>query len=277
MKLGMTIQPFKGIPASKFIPFARVASLDHLEINPKILPEIPEILPKLKPYTTTFHLPIYGIEGYDFGSKSKKFEKNKEIIIKTLNSYKAELNLLYTLAHPPEAPDSSKKRLLKKLAEIKTPIILENIPGQTDEDFLAFYNEAKDYLGSQLAGHAIDGPHRYLTYKDKWLDIPEELLNEIVYIHITDCTATEDSHLALGLGKLPFNDFFTFLKDINYVGVINQEIVPRDFDLGKILDSCLYCVKPFSKGRYFRLKIKYSIIKPFLRQKLKKMEKMQND
>jgi sugar phosphate isomerase/epimerase len=160
---------------------------------------------------------------------------------------------------------------------IKFPSTISNIPNQKDEDFLSFYSKAKQLLGNQLAGHAMDAPHRFITEGDNWLKPPKELLREVVYVHITDCTREFDSHLPLGQGEMPFNDFFALLKSINYQGIINQEIKPKGLDLESIMDSSLLCVKPFSRLRYLRLKTKYAFLRPILRRKITAMANRQKN
>ena len=200
MKIGMTIEPYKGISAGKLLPFTRIIGLEHVELNRNIIPDIENVRKRIGRTTTTFHLPIYGMDGYDPGSTSKKSREKIVGIIAFLNRYHKELNLLYTLAHPPEAPDSSIETLFENLKQINTPIILENIPKQSDEQFLEFYLKAKKSLGQQLAGHAIDAAHRFLTYHKDWLILPRKLEKEITYIHLQDAKHDEDAHLPLGRG-----------------------------------------------------------------------------
>ena len=277
MKLGMTIESFEGISAGKLVSLARIIMLDHIEINVRIIPDVEEVINNLGKMTTTFHLPIFGVEGYDPGAKGKKNEERMKEVITFINNYKNDLNLIFTLSHPPETADSTFELLIDRLQQIETPIVLENIPGQSDEDFVDFYFKAKDILGKQLAGHAIDAPHRFVTDWKNWLNIPKELLKEIVYVHITDCSKEEDSHLPLGLGEMPFNDFFELLKKNGYQGVINQEIKPKGLDqIEEILNSCLYCLKPFSKIRYIRTKTKYALLKPIIRRRIRKASKQQS-
>ena len=94
-----------------------------------------------------------------------------------------------------------------------------------------------------------------------------------MYVHLQDGTKTEDVHYPLGQGEMPFWDFLDYLKKINYKGVINQEIKPKGLDLESIMDSCLLCVKPFSKIQFARLKSKYAVLRPLLRRKLNQAAK----
>jgi len=269
MKIGITIEPYEGIPAGQLVPFARTISLDHIEINERIIPDIEGVIKNIGKLTTTFHLPIWGVEGYDLGSTKKVNEEKSQKVISFINKYHKELNMLFTLSHPPESPDSEFDVMMERLQQIDTPIILENIPWQADDIFMDFYFKAKDILGKKLAGHCIDAAHRYLTDWQNWLNVPEKLVKEIVYVHLQDGTKEEDVHYPLGQGEMPFNDFLHFLKKIGYNGIINQEIKPKGLDLESIMDSCLLCIKPFSTSRYLRLKAKYAILRPILRKRIK--------
>lgn len=273
MKIGITIEPYEGITAGDLVPFAKLIKLDHVEVNERIIPDITGVIENLGKLTTTFHLPIFGVEGYDLGSTKKGNSEKAQNIINFVNEYHKDMNMLFTLSHPPESPDSDFDKLVERLQQIDTPIILENIPWQPDDEFMDFYFKAKDILGKKLAGHAIDAAHRYLTDWKNWLDVPKKLEKEIVYVHLQDSTKERDVHRPLGQGEMPFNDFLYFLKGIGFTGVINQEIKPQGLDLESIMDSCLHCVKPFSKARYIQLKSRYAILRPILRKKIKNAAK----
>lgn len=273
MKIGVTIEPYEGIAAGHLVPFAKAIELDHIEINVNILPDIAGVLENLDNLTTTFHMPIIDVEGYDPGSKEKKHAKKMEEIISFINKYHKDLNMLYTLAHPPESPNSEFNLLIERLQQVDTPIVLENIPWQPDNEFMDFYFKAKDALGKQLAGHAIDGPHRFLTDNENWLDVPEELTKEIVYVHLQDTSKEKDDHLPLGQGEMPYQDFLRFLKRIGYKGVINQEIKPQGLDIVSIMTSCLNVLKIVDKPRFLKLKVKYAIMKPIIKKKIREAAK----
>jgi len=268
MKIGITIEPYKGIPAGTLLSFAKAISLDHVEINVNIMPGISDFIANLGKLTTTFHLPIAEVEGYDPGVRNSEGKKKISDVVSFINKYHSDLNMLYTLAHPPDEKDSDFEIFIENLQQIETPIILENIPWQKDEIFIDFYIKAKDRLGKQLAGHAIDGPHRYLTDPEHWLEVPEILEKEIVYVHLQDTNKDFDAHLPLGQGEMPHIEFLKYLKNINYTGIINQEIKPKGLDLESIMDSCLEIAQVFSKIKYLYLSTKYSFLKPILRKKI---------
>lgn len=89
-------------------------------------------------------------------------------------------------------------------------------------------------------------------------------MKDIAYVHISDCTKYADLHLPLGLGELPYEEFFSYLKNIGFRGIFLQEVIPTVDQLSSLLDSFLVNVKPFSVNRYRKLKILYGLTKPML-------------
>jgi len=268
MKIGITIEPFAGISTDNLIPFARAILLDHVELNINCMNDIKGIIANLGKLTTTFHLPIPGVDGFEPGSTKPKLKKKMAKVVSFINNYHNDLNLLFTLAHPPEGADADFSLMIETLQQIDTPIVLENIPWQGDEKFMEFYFMAKDLLGRQLAGHAIDGPHRFLTDSTNWLDVPKELQREIVYVHLQDTMKNDDTHLPLGKGEMPYWEFLRYLRCIGYNGVINQEIKPQGLDLEAIMDSCVEVAQYANRKRYITMKMRYPFIKPILQKKI---------
>jgi sugar phosphate isomerase/epimerase len=264
MKLGMTLEPFKGMTIQQVVPLLRLLDLDHFEINMTMIPRVEEFVKSLHRKTTTFHLPIYNRFHFDIGSQNKEYQLRINQLIEFLNENKERLNLKYVLTHPPEDPSSTKKSVIDKLEQVEVPILIENILGQSDNDFSEFYFQAKDRLGKGLAGHAFDAPHRFVTDNQTWLEIPKALQKEISYIHISDCSKNADLHLPLGLGELPIKDFFSFLRKNNFKGIFLQEVIPTIDQINCLLDSFLINVKPFSRNRYRKLRILYGVVKPII-------------
>jgi sugar phosphate isomerase/epimerase len=260
MKIGFALEPIKGLTLDLIIDLLKKIFLEHFEFNWRIIPKINEILKTLGDTTTTFHLPIFNRDHFDFSSKAEDYSLQRQEIIDFINRRKNELNITYTLAHYPEDPNHSYDLMFERLAKIETPIVLENIVGCSDKDFMNFYFQAKDSLGDQLAGHALDISHRYVNDWKNWLNIPRKLVKEIEYIHISDCTKTDDLHLPLGLGKMPYKRFFKFLKKIRYDGIILQELKPNGDQAPEIMLSTRKCMKPFSKLKYLRMKIRHSLM-----------------
>jgi sugar phosphate isomerase/epimerase len=268
MKLGLSIEPLRGVAVKQIIFAAKyLLRVNHLEYSIRILPFANNIAKHMNGLSSTIHLPIYDYDGFDLSSNNTKAERMIPRLISDINQKKDLLNLQYVLIHPSEDPYSENTQLmLERLQQINIPVLIENIKYQKDDEFMGFYFKAKDYLGSQLAGYALDAPHRYITDPVNWLTIPEVLIPEIAYIHISDCNKTNDLHKPLGLGSLPFDKFFDYLKQkLDYDGIIIQEIKPNPTEITSVMDSCLYCIKPFSKPRYLWLNILYSTIRPLVR------------
>ncbi|NHJ33254.1 MAG: hypothetical protein FK732_10345, partial [Asgard group archaeon] len=253
MKLGMCLEPFKGMSVQQVLPLLRLLDLDHFEINMTMIPEVDDFVKGLHKKTTTFHLPIYNRFHFDIGSRNTSYQMKINQLIEFLNKNKERLNLKYVLTHPPEDPSTTNETVINRLEQIDVPILIENILGQSDNDFSEFYFQAKDRLGKGLAGHAFDAPHRFVTDNQTWLSIPKELQKEIEYVHISDCTKYADLHLPLGLGELPTDDFFVFLKKNSFKGIFLQEVIPTIDQINCLLDSFLINVKPFSLNRYRKL------------------------
>jgi len=275
MRIGFGLEPIKGLGLDLIVSLLRKILLEHFEFNWRVIPKVEEVLKSLGSATTVFHLPIFNRDRFDFSSQNETYEIQMQEVVSFINQRNKDLNMLFVLAHAPEDPNASYELMFSRLEQIDVPIVLENVVGHTDEHFLDFYLQAKDYLGKKVAGHALDISHRYVNDWQTWLDIPEELVKDIAYVHVSDCTKTEDLHLPLGLGEMPFNDFFAFLKDIKYDGVINQELKPDGNQADKIMSSSLHCIKPFSKTKYFRMKTRCTFLKPLLwfqRRKFKEVK-----
>ncbi|MCE7745597.1 MAG: sugar phosphate isomerase/epimerase [Candidatus Heimdallarchaeota archaeon] len=260
----MTLEPFRGMSVKQVVPLLRLLDLDHFEINMTMIPKIDEFVKSIHKKTATFHLPIYNRFHYDIGSQNPNYQGKIKQLIDFLNYNKERLNLKYVLTHPPEDSSSTNLSIIERLEQINVPILIENILGQSDENFMEFYFQAKDRLGRKLAGHALDISHRYVNDWQSWLAVPEELVKDIAYVHISDCTKYADLHLPLGLGELPYEEFFSYLKNIGFRGIFLQEVIPTVNQLSSLLDSFLVNVKPFSVNRYRKLKILYGLTKPML-------------
>lgn len=264
MRIGFGLEPIKGLGLDLIVSLLRKILLEHFEFNWRVIPKVEEVLKSLGSATTVFHLPIFNRDRFDFSSQNETHEIQMQEVVSFINQRNKDLNMLFVLAHAPEDPNASYELMFSRLEQIDVPIVLENVVGHTDEHFLDFFLQAKDYLGKKVAGHALDISHRYVNDWQTWLDIPDELVKDIAYVHVSDCTKTEDLHLPLGLGEMPFNDFFAFLKDIKYDGVINQELKPDGNQADKIMSSSLHCIKPFSKTKYLRMKTRCTFLKPLL-------------
>ena len=274
MKIGFGLEPIKGLGLDLIVKYLRMILLEHFEFNWRVIPKVDNVLKSLGSASTTFHLPIFNRDRFDYSSTNANYETSITEVTSFINQRHDEMNIIYALVHISEDPNGSFELMFERLAEIDVPIVIENVVGPTDEFFVDFYYQAKDYLGKKVAGHALDISHRYVNNWETWLDIPEELTNETEYIHISDCTKTDDSHLPLGLGEMPYDDFFSFLKDIGYNGIILQELKPDGDQADEIMNSSLKCIKPFSKIKYLRMFIRCAFMRPLLKLKRKQFEKV---
>lgn len=267
MKIGFALEPIRFLPIDLIIQLMKGTLIEHFEFNWRIIPEKRRVLKSLGRTTTTFHLPIFNRDKFDFSTRINEHDIQIQEVISFINESKDDLNISYTLAHSPEDPNGSFKLMFERLAEINTPIVLENVVGQTDEYFMDFYFQAKDYLGKQLAGHALDISHRYVNDWKNWLNIPKKLIKEIEYVHISDCTKTEDLHLPIGYGEMPYNQFFKFLKKIRYKGIIMQELKPNGDQYEEIMSSGLACIKPFSRTKTMRMKFRHTLVRRIIKKR----------
>ena len=81
---------------------------------------------------------------------------------------------------------------------------------------------------------------------------------------------TVPDHKAFALYLLPFEKFARFLKQINFQGNINMEMMPGDLaGIGNLVDSFLKLQKLGPKGFYLKKKLRVAITKPILMKKLK--------
>ncbi|MBD3191104.1 MAG: hypothetical protein GF308_10690 [Candidatus Heimdallarchaeota archaeon] len=272
MKIGFALEPIRGLPMDLILNLLKKALLEHFEFNWRIIPKVNLVLKSLGKSTTTLHLPIYARDNFDFSSNNHHFNEEIQTIINFINEHKKDLNIKYTLAHAPEDPNYSLAIMYNRLSQINTPIVLENVVGQSDEFFTDFYFKMKEKLGKQLAGYALDISHRYVNNWENWLNIPQALIPEIAYIHISDCTKEEDLHLPLGLGEMPFQQFFAFLKKIDFDGIITQELKPNGDQAGEIMNSSQHCIRPFSRLKYLQMKIRHFFIRMLLKKKEKEFQ-----
>ena len=77
--IGQTVQAYEGLSCDKLIQFAKLIGIESCEINPKgvNLKNVNEIIEAVGKMKTTFHLPVEGIEGYDFAYPENEKEINR--------------------------------------------------------------------------------------------------------------------------------------------------------------------------------------------------------
>ena len=279
MLIGITIDRYKGINPSVFLRLARKINLNFVEITKNIFDDLPNVISELGSTKTGFHLPNFGDHGYDFSCLDFTDKINQ--LITLINKHQHNLNIQYCLSHPPECPSTSSAKncslsfLFENLKKVELPIVLENVAGLNQGQFKNFYSQAKAELGVKLIGQCYDAPHYFTSGIDP-ISILENLdgdINNIIKsVHLSDCKSDKDSHLPFGLGgELPVEDILNILKNKNYNGIINLELLPRSLsDIDAVLKSYLKVLRTFNKPKYFITKLKLLFYMPVLRRVVRK-------
>ncbi|MEE4312338.1 MAG: TIM barrel protein [candidate division KSB1 bacterium] len=273
MLVGITIDEFKKFKPSFLLNIVNKLGLDFVEITETVFEDLPDVINTLGKIKTGFHLPNAGDSGYDFSSAAH--QDNIEALIESINQNHKALNIQYCLTHPPQCNIANQSKsaiygtLFTNLERLEPPIIIENIQSMSQEEFTAFYNEAKEALGDKVIGQCFDAAHCYLRGDDP-IEILNQLDGEIRSIHLSDCEAHKDSHLPFGLhGVLPIDDILDAIKENQYDGIINLELLPRQSSHVKaVINSYLTVVSKFDKRKYMmtRLRLFYhlpSLMKQF--------------
>jgi len=273
MRVGTTIQEAWGVPPQTWMNFVNILRFEHVEFSYHVfLGDPAKLIGQIGTKTTGIHLPYYDEIGWDFFSKHA--EEPFEELATQINAYKRDLQVKWMVIHPPEDPDPDWYLFFNRVKQIgeEATILLENINSQDFIEFTEIYQKIKEQLGDQL-GFCFDVAHSYMI-NDQFLDIPEELINDLQYIHFQDTSSREsDDHLPLGAGVIPLNQVIYFLKRIQFQGIINFEIKPKStLDVMKIIDSYLYILKRFQVRKYLQTKTRLVFIKPILKRKLKSLE-----
>jgi len=274
--VGITVDKFRGIAPSALLSIIKKMGIEFIEITKSIFDELPAFLENLGTIQTGFHLPNLHDAEFDFSFQDREEEISR--IIRLINQHHRELNIRYCLSHPPENKKSSLsddqliQYLLQNLKKLEVPIILENIQGWDQVRFEQFYARAGEILGEQLIGRCFDAPHYFIRGED-----PVEYLREhngkINFIHLSDCRRDYDAHLPFGLnGELPIDDILLTLKEQNFEGIINLELLPRSLaDIKPLINSYLKVVRNFDRKKYLRVKFKLFFYAAPLKHKMKQV------
>ena len=268
--IGQTVQAYEGLGCDQLIRFAKLIGIEACEINPKgvTLSNVNKIVDSLGKMKTTFHLPVEGIEGYDFSYPERINDINA--IIELINNYAKELNIILGVFHPVETYGNS-DTLINNLKQLKIPLVVENIVLTSDEEFKSNYKFFKDELKGQLKGWLFDVAHSYLRNGSQfYMNLLEKLpFNELEEIHLSDCTKGEDSHYSFGAGILPYDQILKDLKNRGFRKIIVNEIDAYP-SVWNTIDSYREVAKYFNKGLYMKITARKLLIKPLIRKKLKK-------
>jgi hypothetical protein len=274
--VGLTIDRFKGISPTVFLTIVRKMGVEFIEITKSVFDDLASFVANLGMIQTGFHLPNCHDAGFDFSSHER--ESEIERLVDLINRHHRELHIKYCLSHPPESARSGRLKnepiayLLNNLKMLEPPIILENVQGWDQQKFERFYSQAQEFLGEKLIGQCFDAPHYFLRGEDP----VEYLVNtngKIQFIHLSDCRSGYDAHLPFGLsGELPIDAILSTLKQQNYKGVINLELLPRKIsDIRPLIQSYLKVVGNFDRIKYYKTKLRLILYIPALIKTMKKV------
>lgn len=273
MKIGLSIDSYKGIEPSVILGVARKLGLEHVELTRVVFAEAEAVARQVRGMSAGFHLPVLELDGFDFSCPEAQAQI--DAVIRDLNTHWRALNVRYCVAHPPEpgaakeAVDTCDETLLDNLARLEPPILLENVPTSNKREFHGFYRRAKGRLGERLHGICFDAAHGYLSGEDihAWFG---ELDGEVACVHLSDCSAEADLHLPFNSGGvLPIQEFLQRLESSGYHGTINLELAPRSlYDLEPILNSYLTVLRRFDRRKYWRVQARMAFVRPVLRMLL---------
>jgi len=274
--IGITVDRFRGIAPSVLLTIVKKMGLEFIEITKSVFDDLPSFVEQLGDVQTGLHLPNLHDAEFDFSFQEREPDVQK--LIKLINQHHRELNIKYCLSHPPEnrrsplSEDHLIEYLLDNLNKLEVPIVLENIQGWNTARFEYFYDRAKQVLGEKLIGQCFDAPHYFLQDQD-----PVEYLKQhngkINFIHLSDCRNGFDAHLPFGLnGDLPVDEILAILKEQNFQGIINLELLPRNLgDIKKLINSYLKVVRNFDPMKYLKSKLMLVWYAPPLIKKMKKV------
>jgi sugar phosphate isomerase/epimerase len=255
MQVGFTIKRFQGFEPPRLVRTARRFGINAVELDRSSLVEVESVAAELGTMVCGFHLPLIGQDGYDLSSVAHKDEIDR--LIDTLNAQQRRLHLQYCLSHPPEPDESdtevetSEDLLVENLSRLQIPVVLENVPSWDRESFERLYEKIRGVLGARLLGICFDAPHAFLRGDDP-IACFEDWSRDVMVIHLSDCSASEDLHLPFDAGGvLPIDGFLDAVLGSAFDGFLILEIEPRSIEeLRPLMDSYLKVLRRTSRGRY---------------------------
>jgi sugar phosphate isomerase/epimerase len=216
------------------------------------------------------HAPFHEWWGYDLSSQHKA--EKVEAFMQNVEKYAAQLQAHAIVVHPPMDPNGNNEYFLQNLNRLPLTVYLENLPLQKLQDFEKWYFDVKAKSTAKIE-ICFDVPHSFLTHgKEGLFKIPETLIPDIHYIHISELSADRDCHWPFFTpgGALPFGKFVDFLEDIKFDGIINMEMLPSDLTgIKNLVKSYLKLKKLGPKFPYFLKLIRIACLRPFLMKKIK--------
>lgn len=274
--VGITIDKFKGLSPAALLMIIRKMGVEFVEITKAVFEDLPAFLERMDGIRTGFHLPNRHDAGYDFSCQDRAADI--ETLTRLINQYQKQLNIYYCLSHPPEFPTATRSEdeaigyLLDNLQKLEPPIVLENIQNWSQQKFERFFQQAQRVLGKKLIGQCFDAPHYFLQGENP-VTFLQETNGQIQFIHLSDCRHGYDAHMPFGLsGELPIDEILITLKNQNFQGVINLELLPRKIgDIRPLVNSYLKVVRTFDRRKYWKAKLRLVVYAPVLLRFMKQV------
>ena len=226
MIVGLTSDNYKRISILSVLRIFKWIGVDFSEVTVNVFNDPVKLSNVVCGMSLGLHLPNLGNFGYDFSS----FHSAEiiESVLEKISVHRNRFNFQYAVFHPPEAcnTDDGFQYYIHNLKRVHLPLILENIPSYSLERFRKLYRHIKNELGNRIVGICLDIPHAIIA-GDKWRDYYRYFTIDVKAIHLSDCTDKKDLHLPFPYGgELSLNDILHFLKQENYNGIVNLEIIP---------------------------------------------------
>ncbi len=265
---GITVQAIGDLTPSNVVDLGMAINLRHIEFDPSVFPDISNVMQRLRTDQTSIHAPYMEDYKMDLSSQSPQIDK----LIQDINHWKTRMNIIGVVVHPPLDAGGDMGKFYDRLDLLPFPL-LENMPYQSWEDFLEFFDTTQSNVNNPL-GICFDIPHSFITNGEQFLDVPDKVLRHLKsptgYIHISGGTSEEDTHYPLLTdGNMPFQVVPRFLQRISFRGTVTMELYPRSFqDIDKILRSYIIMLG-VSKKRIHKLSVQ--IKRPFIMRKINKM------
>jgi sugar phosphate isomerase/epimerase len=274
--IGITVDRFRGIAPSVILTIIKKMDVEFVEITKSVFDDLSPFIKNLGTIQTGFHLPNLHDAEFDFSFQEREAEIQR--LTRLINQHARDLNIQYCLSHPPEnkktplTEDQLIDYLLANLNQLEVPIILENIQSWDKDRFDKFYQRAKDFLGDKLVGQCFDAPHYFLQGEDP-VEYLKQTNGQIHFIHLSDCRRDYDAHLPFGLnGELPIDEILSTLKEQNFSGIINLELLPRGAkDIKPLIYSYLKVVSYFDIRKYLKARLKLILFSPPLMKKMREI------
>lgn len=126
------------------------------------------------------------------------------------------------------------KQIVKAMKTVPAQFALEILRNRSDSNRLHIGDSYSEILkiinevGDDDVGICWDFGHAFAMFERYLQDKfpPEEFLKKVVHCHVHDCRA-QKTHLPLGFGRIPIEEYIQLLKKSGFSGILNLEIVPH--------------------------------------------------